>query len=361
VVSGCYASLEPEQAAATLGVDLLVPNVDKDRLAEIADKELALGAMPNLAIEDDESSLLMRGRQRAFIKVQDGCRYRCTYCIVTEARGDERSRPAQDVIDEINGHHQQGIREVVLTGVHIGGYGSDNGESLYQLIQSVLANTDVPRLRIGSVEPWDLGDNFWSLFDNPRFQPHLHLPLQSGSDTVLRRMARRCKTEEFRSLVEQARAQVKDFNVTSDIIVGFPGETDHEWRETMAYVESIGFAHLHIFPFSARAGAKAARLPNPVAPPVKKQRVGELHELAQRMKRQTLARFVGRRFPVLLENCVRQDDKAHKLWYGYTPNFLHVSTPVNSEQAMQNRIVEAYIEGITDSGDALLAATFEPG
>ncbi len=264
VVSGCYASLEPERAAEELGVDLLVPNPDKDRLVEIAERRLHLHAMPLMATETDANPLLARGRQRAFIKVQDGCRYRCTFCIVTQARGEERSRSTTEVVEQVNQLYAEGIHEVVLAGVHIGGYGSDDGSSLYELIKAVLKDTDMPRIRIGSVEPWDLPDNFWDLFDNPRFLPHLHLPLQSGSDPVLRRMARRCKSSEFELLSLQGRAAVPDLNITTDIIVGFPGETEQEWRETLEHVERIGFGHLHIFPFSPRSGTKAARMPDPV-------------------------------------------------------------------------------------------------
>ncbi|MCU7798099.1 MAG: radical SAM protein, partial [Candidatus Thiodiazotropha sp. (ex Myrtea spinifera)] len=192
VVSGCYASLDPTATAEAEGVDLVIDNRNKDRLVDIVSQQLDLDIMPQSAIEPDTTGLLERGRQRAFIKVQDGCRYRCTFCIVTLARGDERSRPAADIVSEIRNLQREGIQEVVLTGVHIGGYGSDIGSSISNLIRQVLAETDIPRLRIGSIEPWDLPESFWSLFENPRFMPHLHLPLQSGSDSVLRRMARRC-------------------------------------------------------------------------------------------------------------------------------------------------------------------------
>ncbi|MCP4125665.1 MAG: radical SAM protein, partial [Gammaproteobacteria bacterium] len=197
VVSGCYASLDPTTTAQEMGVDLVIGNQDKDRLVEIVSAELKLKSMPQLATEPGVNSLLARGRQRAFIKVQDGCRYNCTFCVVTLARGDERSRPIADVVEEINQLHAEGIQEAVLTGVHIGGYGSDLGSTLAELIQQVLQQTNIPRLRLGAVEPWDLPPQFWSLYENPRFMPHLHLPLQSGSDTVLRRMARRCKKSEF--------------------------------------------------------------------------------------------------------------------------------------------------------------------
>jgi threonylcarbamoyladenosine tRNA methylthiotransferase MtaB len=191
VVSGCYATLNQQEAEAEMGVDLVIGNQDKDKLVDLALSELNLDSMPAQATEPGEFSLFTRGRQRAFVKVQDGCRYRCTFCIVTVARGEEKSRPVAAVIEEINHLHRQGISEVVLTGVHLGGYGSDLDCNLAELIKAVLAQTNIPRIRLGSLEPWELSGDFFELFDNPRLMPHLHLPLQSGSDSVLRRMARR--------------------------------------------------------------------------------------------------------------------------------------------------------------------------
>lgn len=350
VVSGCYASLDPRDNAQTLGVDLVVNNLEKDRLVEIASRELNLPTMPESATLPGENSLLGSGRQRAFIKVQDGCRYQCTFCIVTVARGDERSRPIPEVVDEVNLLHSQGIQEVVLTGVHIGGYGSDRNSSLSELVQAVLEGTDVPRLRLGAVEPWDLPDTFWELFDNPRFMPHLHLPLQSGADSVLRRMARRCKKSEYQRLAEMARARTPDFNITTDIIVGFPGETEEEWRQTMDFVEQIGFGHLHIFSYSHRPGTRAASLPDPVPRELVRQRSEELHRLGETLKRQVLARFSGRQFPVLIEG--RQPDGA---WGGYTPNFLRVEISDETGDDLTNLIRPVRLEQLVETGQALAA------
>jgi threonylcarbamoyladenosine tRNA methylthiotransferase MtaB len=349
VVSGCYASLDPNATAQAEGVDLIIDNRHKDRLVEIVSRELDLTTMPQTAMEDDTTGLLQRGRQRAFIKVQDGCRYRCTYCIVTLARGEERSRPAGEVIEEINRLYREGIQEVVLTGVHIGGYGSDIGSDISSLIRQVLAQTDIPRLRIGSIEPWDLPPHFWSLFENPRFMPHLHLPLQSGSDSVLRRMARRCRSDEYRELIRRARAEVADFNVTTDIIVGFPGETEAEWQQTLDFVEEIGFGHLHIFAFSPRQGTKAAKLPNPVSREIKRQRSEALHELGETMKRSTLEHYVGRRLPVLIEG------NGADGWAGYTPNFLRVVLAPTPGIALENRIVNIQLTGLSHDGRQLSA------
>jgi threonylcarbamoyladenosine tRNA methylthiotransferase MtaB len=378
VVTGCYASLD-----STLeGVDLVVPNRDKERLVEIAQQRLGLDWTPALA-EPDANPLFARGRQRAFIKVQDGCRHQCTFCIVTLARGEERSRPAAEVIAEINRLHAEGVQEAVLAGVHLGGYGSDlrhRGSDLASLVRQVLAETAIPRLRLGAVEPWGLGDDFWALFDNPRLMPHLHLPLQSGSDAILRRMARRCKRAEFLALVAQARRSVADFNLTTDILVGFPGEGEADWRQTLELVEAIGFGHLHIFGFSPRPGTRAAELPDPIDPEVIRARSRELHALGERIKRQVLAGYVGRRLPVLIEG--RHGDQG---WAGYTPNFLRVILPEDGGEgrghptgpavagprsgtpvdwralqgprgALENRILELEMRALHPTGEALLGA-----
>ncbi len=352
VVSGCYASLDPADSS---GIDLIVNNQDKDQLVEIATKQLDLHAMPQMATEPGENSLLARGRQRAFIKVQDGCRYRCTFCVITLARGEERSRPASEIVDEINKLHASGLQEVVLTGVHIGGYGSDIGSSLFQLIQTILKETTVPRIRLGSVEPWDLPENFWSLFENRRLMPHLHLPLQSGADSVLRRMARRCSTADFRQLIEQARQRVPNFCVTTDIIVGFPGETDDEWQQTLTFVEQMGFSHLHIFSYSPRPGTKAAELPEHIDRERQKQRSQALHALGQQLKQANQQANLGEEFPVLVEGKAEAKEKGEAIWSGYTPNFLRVAVQAPTGLALENTIQQVQLKALSDTGDYILA------
>ena len=351
VVSGCYATLDAEKIAERIGVDLVVPNQQKDQLPQQVMKAFDANTMPLIAMEAGESSLFARSRQRAFIKIQDGCRYRCTFCIVTIARGDERSRKLRDIIDEVNLLTEQGVQEIVLTGVHVGGYGSDIESSLYLLVKTLLQETNMPRIRFASVEPWDLPEDFFVLFENTRLMPHIHLPLQSGADSVLRRMSRRCKTAEFAQLVTQARRAIPDFNVTSDIIVGFPGETDEEWQQTMQYVESIGFGHLHIFSYSPREGTKAARLANPVDQMIKKQRSQELHRLTARMKQQMLVNQKGKIVDVLWEQEKKRED-GQPIYTGYTPNYLKVETFVNNAISkkyaeLKNTITPVKISGFS--------------
>ena len=343
VVSGCYATLNQDEAASLMGVDLVVSNQDKDQLVEKTLTGLNMDAMPAMSTEPGEISLFTRGRQRAFVKVQDGCRYRCTFCIVTVARGEEVSRPVQAVIDEINTLHKQGINEVILTGVHLGGYGSDLGNNLSDLIKAILAKTDIPRLRLGSLEPWELPNDFFELFRNPRLMPHLHLPLQSGSDTVLRRMARRCKTEEFTAIVSQLRTQIPNFNITTDIIVGFPGETGQEWQDSFDFIKQTGFGHIHIFTYSSREGTKAASLPNQVTNEIKKQRSRQLHQLADEMKLKFCRDNIGNEFPVLWEGYSEPVEGGKQQVFGYTPNYLRVACVIRNDGSVENQTIKCVV------------------
>jgi len=352
VVSGCYATLNPDEAAELMGVDLVVSNKEKNQLVDKTLSELNLASMPAMATEPGEISLFSRGRQRAFVKVQDGCRYRCTFCIVTVARGEEQSRPVQTIVDEINLLAGQGIKEIILTGVHLGGYGTDINTDLLKLLQYILAETDIPRIRLGSLEPWDLPENFFRLFENQRLMPHLHLPLQSGSDTVLRRMARRCKTEQFKKIAHQARNQIPDFNLTTDIIIGFPGETEQEWQESYDFIEQTGFGHIHIFTYSPRHGTKAATLPNQVPNNIKKQRSQQLHQLAENMKTEFLQQNLGINFPVLWEGQIELQQDGRIKTFGYTPNYLRTSTFCATKNSLENQIIQARAVAI-EKGDLI--------
>ncbi|MBC8211025.1 MAG: tRNA (N(6)-L-threonylcarbamoyladenosine(37)-C(2))-methylthiotransferase MtaB [Gammaproteobacteria bacterium] len=338
VVTGCYASLQTEQVEKQLGVDLVVSNQQKDDLLQLVQAKFDL---PEYTVQTgDNSSIFARGRHRAFIKIQDGCRYRCTFCIVTVARGAERSRTQQEIIEEIKRHHQHGVQEIVITGVHVGGYGSDTGTNLYELLSAILDQTAIPRIRLASVEPWDLPDNFFELFKDSRLMPHMHLPLQSGSDSVLRRMARRCKTAEFARLVDKARSSISFFNITTDLIVGFPGETEQEWAATMKFVENIGFGHMHIFSYSKREGTRAAGLSDQIPDSVKKQRSQQMHELATSLKSKAMQELIGQQCEVLWENSLGQ---ASAEWAGYTPHYHKLV--MNSPEIKNAQISIARISG----------------
>lgn len=354
VLSGCFATLEAAMAASIIGVDMVVGNKDKDALVRIVHERFDLDhdSSARKAYEP-EPALFSRGRQRAFIKVQDGCRYRCSFCVVTLARGQERSRPVEEIVREIKSLLQQGVQEAVLTGVHLGGYGHDLGTHLKSLIKSILEHTDLPRLRLGSLEPWDLPGSFPKLFDDPRMMPHLHLPLQSGCDKTLQKMARRCKTKDFHALATRLRNEIPTINISTDIIVGFPGETDEDWRESLDFIESLEFGDMHIFTYSPRDGTHAANMANQVPAELKRQRSQSMHLLARQMTESYQNRFIGKEFSVLWESKKLMYGKVE--YCGYTPNYLRLAARVPESTTLDNRITNTRILGRVESSNFLQA------
>ena len=360
VVTGCFAALEPQAAAAMYGVDLVVGNRDKDRLVARVASELEVPAMPLLAADPDGAHAFREARTRAFVKVQDGCRNQCSFCVVTIARGEERSRTIEEVTAEVRALEAGGMAEVVLCGVHLGGYGSDLGLDLSTLVRRLLRATAVPRVRLSSLEPWDLPDDFGALWreSDSRLLPHLHLPLQSGSDPVLRRMARRCMTASFARLVDRLRAAIPELHLTTDLIVGFPGETEAEFEATLAFAGQVGFAHVHVFPFSPREGTRAAALPDRVPAAVIRERVHAVGELAARMKAEHLTRAVGQVRPVLWESGERgpRGDGARR-FSGYTDTYLRVDTEAAADVELENAIEPVLLAAVAGAPPDRLTGT----
>ncbi len=348
VVTGCYASLEEQKVADIFGVDRVINNSDKDNLVNIIVDELSLPTTTIQATEPGESAFILQNRDRAFIKVQDGCRYRCTYCIVTIARGEEKSRSIKELVAEINQLYNNGVFEIVLTGVHVGGYGSDINTNLYQLVETIILETHIPRIRFASVEPWDLPDNFFDLFENKRLMPHMHLPLQSGSDTILKKMSRRCRTEEFSRIVKIARSKIADFNITTDVIVGFPGESEQEWKKSLNFIKTIPLGHIHIFSFSAREGTKAANLPEMVDNATKKSRSKTLHALSEQLKRQQLGAMVNTSCHVLIESDYDTLADGRFSFWGHTENY-HKINLLSRNRTLAGSIVEVTIRTVHQS------------
>lgn len=346
VLTGCYAELEPEATAELAGVDLVINNHDKDWLLRMIESELDLGTLaPPSAIPRGEPKAA-NGRTRAFVKVQDGCRNRCSFCIVTVARGEERSHSIDRVVEEIADLVDRGYQEAVLTGVHLGGYGSDfdgpkGSSALAELVRAVLERTKIARLRLSSLEPWDITPQLFELWQDPRLGPHLHLPLQSGSDAVLRRMARRCNTTRYAELVAAARETVPALTITTDVIVGFPGESDAEWQETLDFCQRIDFAHMHIFSYSARHGTAAARMDDQIPTDVKRQRSRELHRLAGELKQRCLARFADSERLVLWEGAGELQGNGLLRFSGLTDNYLRCVVDVPPGTELENRLTPA--------------------
>lgn len=329
VATGCWASLQPGEASSLPGVSRVVPNLAKDSLVP------SLLGLKVEAFELEPVERLplpgARLRTRAFIKVQDGCDNRCTFCITTLARGASRSRPLAEILADIRAalHVVEGgeaaAQEIVLTGVHLGSWGQDfaSPAHLAGLIRAILDELPVARLRLSSLEPWDLDERFFDLWKDPRLCRHLHLPLQSGSATTLRRMARKTTPAAFAALVSAARSAIPDLAITTDLIVGFPGETEAEFAESLAYVRQVGFAGGHVFPYSARPGTAAARMPGQVKNALRKQRSSLLRAVLDESAAAYQAAFIGQVLPVLWESATGLGPQGWQV-SGLTDNYLRV-------------------------------------
>jgi threonylcarbamoyladenosine tRNA methylthiotransferase MtaB len=323
VATGCWATLEPEKTAELPGVRKIVPNPRKDAL--VAD----LLGLPQefFDLEPLARQLLpgLRQRTRAFIKVQDGCDNACTFCITTVARGASRSRSIDNILADVRSALDGGTKEIVLTGVHLGSWGLDFPSQLRlsDLVSALLTRTSIPRLRLSSLEPWDLEAGFFSLWQDPRLCRHLHLPLQSGSPSVLKRMARKTTPESFAALVDTARSTIPEVAITTDVIVGFPGETEQEFAETLEFVKAMNFAGGHVFTYSARPGTPAARMKGQIRGEVAKARSAALRTVFAESAETYQRRFVGKTMTVLWE---APDQSSNCGWRleGLTDNYLRV-------------------------------------
>ena len=397
VLTGCYTDIAPDEAKRLPNVALIVPNVEKDGLVEkISDFRFQISDCSQFEepIEKSEirnqKSEIAHLRTRAFVKVQDGCNMSCAYCIIPLARGRERSRSCEEIVTEVQSLVDAGYQEIILTGVQISAY-ADNviashpeRESkeaakqsptselemashpstllrtramtygLRDLVAAILSETNVPRLRLTSIAPWDLlngletDEALLELWRDPRLCRHLHLSLQSGSDTVLRRMRRPYSTAQFARAVEITRAQIPDVGITTDVIVGFPGESEIEFEQSRDFVARMQFSRVHVFPYSARAGTLAANLPLQVADAVKESRAKQMQMIADASAHAFARRFLGRAMDVLWEARAEMTDDRRQMtdnsslvWSGYTDNYVRVTAA--SDADLHNQIVAAHI------------------
>jgi threonylcarbamoyladenosine tRNA methylthiotransferase MtaB len=349
IATGCYAHLSPEQVGALPGVKQVVDNLHKEHLVPL------VSGTPGPIDPFDQEPLEREfrpgalGRTRAFVKVQDGCNNRCTFCVTTIARGPGRSRSVDEVVAEVNYLVAAGYQEAVLTGVHLGSYGHDRDErdGLLQLVQALLERTAIARLRLSSLEPWDIPPGFFELWGDARLCRHLHLPLQSGCDTTLRRMARRTSQKAFATLVEQARTAIPDLALSTDVIVGFPGETDAEFETSYQFVRDMDFMKLHVFRYSPRPGTVAARMAEQVPAEVKHERSARMLALSEEGGRRFRQRFVGRVLPVLWEQVAGASERGYRN-VGLTDNYLRVTLEV--PEVLTNRIEAVRLVEVTGQG-----------
>jgi threonylcarbamoyladenosine tRNA methylthiotransferase MtaB len=372
VLTGCYATASPAEAARLAGVDLVVPNGDKERLLE-----KVLGAFaeapPERPARPFGASRLPHGNTRALVKIEDGCDMRCSFCIIPSTRGRQHSRPAADVVAEVRGLALAGYREIVITGVQISAYRAAGGtpaavrggeapgrrNGLAGLVRELLAvlpeapsqhgvrvtaagMAPVARLRLTSIAPWELDDELLALWGDCRLCRHLHLSLQSGATATLRRMRRPYTAERYARLVERVRAAVPGVAVTTDVIVGFPGETAAEFDESLATVARLGFAKAHVFPFSPRPGTAAAELPDAVPSAEQRQRMARMMAVAERSEQEFRLAHLGRREVVLWER------PRHGTGQGLTDNYIRVFSPEGA--GLWNQLGEVELVALAPGG-----------
>jgi len=331
VLTGCYVDSDPGEAARLAGVDLVVPNRDKDRLLERIREEFradpsvpgAVGPVPVPYVP------LEFGNSRALVKVEDGCNMRCSFCIIPLMRGSQRSRPLPEILDEVRALAAGGYQEVVITGVQISSY-RWQAQGLFELTQTLVEQTEIPRLRLTSIAPWQFDRRLLDLFSSQRLCRHLHLSLQSGSSDTLRRMRRPYAADEFADLVDHLRRQISSIAITTDVIVGFPGESDAEFEESLDFARQVGFARLHAFPYSARSGTEAADLPQQVPSGVKRERMQRMLAVARESQRQFERAHVQTTAEVLWEY------RRNGAWHGMTDNYLRVV--LESDDDLAHRI-----------------------
>ncbi len=327
ILTGCWSSLEERNALDLPGVTDVIHNKDKDDLVAIL-----LGISPH---EFDREPVArqpipgIRMRTRAFIKAQDGCDNQCTFCITTIARGSSRSITPQRIIDEINAAVAGNVQEAVLTGVQLTSYGKDLDDRicLKQLVQMILQQTNLPRLRLSSLEPWNIPKDFFSLWEDSRLCRQIHIPLQSGSASVLRRMARPIEPVNFAKLVESARERVPDISITTDIIAGFPGETEAEFSENLEFVQAMRFADAHVFTYSPRPQTAALRLPDPVPGQGARERSRMIRETVAKSKKKYAENFIDKELVALWETAKKLDKSGWEV-SGLTDNYLRINSIV---------------------------------
>lgn len=335
---GCFAQVSPDEASKIEGVNLvvgnnmkhsiveLVENVQKDKTIKYVNERKALTEYEELPVETYE------GHTRAFLKIQDGCEEFCSYCIIPYARGPVRSRETADIIKEARNFSARGFKEIVLTGINLTAYGTDKkGQTLSELIHELHSVEGIERIRLGSLEPMFLSRELIKDIKHlPKLCPHFHLSLQSGSEQVLRRMNRRYTPNDFRKTIQLLREQIPDVTFTTDVMTGFPGETDEEFMETFQFCEEIGFLWMHVFKYSQRKGTPAARFKDQVDPTVKEKRSKSLIKLAESMRQKVFEQYAGREMKILLEQPV--PDKLGNM-EGLTPNYISVAVKVQNEKS----------------------------
>ena len=356
VVTGCYPQTAPDEVRTIDGVDVIIGNQERARIVELVEQALTskrddiLDNVQKMTVDTRFEELGVgteTNKTRAFLKIQEGCNQYCTYCIIPFARGPLRSRSLESIKEEITKLVAAGYKEVVLIGIHLGCYGKELAKdgvklSLYDAVEAALSVPGVERLRLGSLESVEVETRLMELMaKEPRLCHHLHLPLQSGCDKVLKAMHRPYDTARFAELLKEIRSYVPDVAITTDIIVGFPGETEEDFEETLAFARSCGFAKMHIFPYSKRKGTPAEKMPNQVEEQVKQERAARLSELDKEMQHEAMTYWIGKDVTVQFEQPV-DDNHVEGLCGAY------MRVVVEGGQELCDQIRTVHIVGVED-------------
>ena len=338
VVCGCSAQ-NKQDLYKGLDVDILIGNKDKSKIVDIikdylANKQRYVKFYNSRNLEFEDMKIDNFNHVRAFIKIEDGCDNFCSYCIIPYVRGTVRCKDFEKVIDEAKTLVNNGHQEIVLTGIHTGRYNSNN-YVLSDLLNELAKIKDLKRIRISSIEITELNDKFMeTLRKNPKICNHLHIPLQSGSNTVLQRMNRKYDLTYFENKIKEIRKIRPDISITTDVIVGFPGETEQEFNDCFIFCNKIKFSKIHVFPYSLREGTKAALMPEQVSPQIKKERVNRLIGLSNELEKEYYNKFKGKNVDILIEEC------DNNISLGHTSNYLYVKINENLEKGkIYNRIL----------------------
>ncbi|WP_370850026.1 tRNA (N(6)-L-threonylcarbamoyladenosine(37)-C(2))-methylthiotransferase MtaB [Megasphaera sp.] len=328
IVTGCYAQLDPELLTSMPEVDAVVGTNERHRIVSIVqelladDEDEAITAVHDARRADEFEEIPLYPsaveHTRADLKIQEGCNNFCSYCIIPYTRGALKSRQPDAIVAEAQRLVAAGFKEIVLTGIHLGAYGRDlpDHPSLAHILDRLVKETDVARIRMGSIESLEIGDDMIAVMNSTdRICPHLHLPLQSGSDTILKAMNRHYTVAEYEALIARLRREIHGLTVSTDLILGFPGETDALFEETMATLQRLNFSHIHAFPYSQRRGTQAAAMKDQVETAEKKRRVEKVNDLSARQKEGLLRSLVGKKAAVLIE---KQDGTSGE---GFTENY----------------------------------------
>ncbi|MBM7870222.1 threonylcarbamoyladenosine tRNA methylthiotransferase MtaB [Clostridium pascui] len=353
VVAGCYSQIAPDKVAEIPGVDIVVGTRNKGEVAELVgkflDKKSQIVEVADVLRNNIFEELNIEEYQdktRAFLKIQDGCNRFCSYCLIPFARGAVCSKNPEKVMEEVHRLANHGFKEVILSGIHIACYGDDIGEgwNLVKLLEEIDKVDGIERVRIGSIDPQFFTEGIIERLSKlNKLCPHFHLSLQSGCDETLKRMNRKYTIKEYKDIVEGLRKSIADVSITTDIIVGFPGETEEEFNKTYEFLSEIKLSKMHIFKFSPRTGTKAEHMPNQVDGTIKDERSAKLIELNRQNEKEFMEKFIGVNFKVLYEQKFNGNDD---LYEGYTPNYIKVIS--KSEVQIDEKILDTKIIEVKD-------------